>query len=205
MKENIAKGGELSMKPNLLEKDAKHLAVALSALNEALSKLSGEDKDQIESVINSIQALNTKLYSGETKKDLEPAPIATPAPEATPTPEATPIALVVAPAAQDFTEVISQLQLMVKDMVATSDQTKAMLEENKAVQAAVEKMRVDIVAIADKISIRKGSGPEGGDERPTETDPIKATKAVPGFSKLHPGNKLQRVIEAAVTGKAVTR
>jgi hypothetical protein len=188
------------MKPEV-EKDAKHFAAALTALNEALSKLSGEDKDQIESVIRSIQALSVKLYGGETKKDLgadsiekEKAPV-----------EVAPVTPVEKPAAEAFTEVITQLQSMVKEMVATSDQTKAMLEETKAVQATVEKMRTDITVIADKISIRKGSGPDGGDERPIETDPIKATKAVPGFSKLHPGNKLQRVIEAAVTGKAVTR
>jgi uncharacterized protein YdiU (UPF0061 family) len=187
------------MEPDL-KKDAKHFATALSALNEALSKLSGEDKDQVESVVRSIQALTEKLYGGETKKELEVAPVTAPVDA--------PIVVLLETAqetAKDFTEVISQLQSIAKEMITTAIETKAMLEETKTIQVAVEKMRADITVIADKISIRKGSGPSGTDERGGDLDPIKETKAQPGFAKLHPGNKLQRVIEAAVTHKTVTQ
>jgi len=187
---SILRGGEPIVKTKIEE--------ALSALEKASDEVSSqEDKDQIASTVRGLKALQERLAGGKSIEEVKPV-----VEEVKPVVEATPAASEVK--VEGLSEIVSQLQSLAKQVVDGTEKNAELVKQLEAQKAEVAKMVEQVITIADKFSVRKGAGPgESEENRSPEViqDPVEIVKKSPGFDKMKPGDKLQKILEAKIAGK----
>lgn len=196
-----------------IQKDQKSITSAIKSLEVSLGDLQGDDKDQVQVMIRSLQALIGRVYQksiddnkgGQTvdektevkkeateevkeevkKADKEPQKI-----------ELDVSAL---------TQVITQLQDMVKSVTTQSDEVKVQLGEVTKAKDEITQAKTDIAkaltdlnAVLKEIPLRKGAPAEKEEDRTKETVVKKDLSEDEDFQKAKPADQLHKLISAHI-------
>lgn len=203
----------------VVKKDKKNFEQALNSLQAGLDSLQGEDKDQVQAIIRSINALIGRVYSKSDKggQDIvaEKEEVKKEAAAEEKTEEVKKEAsdekkeeevkkeVVEQKFSLDVSalkDVIEQLQGMVKQVNSQSEAVKATMDEVGKAKSEIEKMLTELNAVIKEIPIRKGQAakeesPEDREEKEEnllETEEFKKEK--------NPFNQLTMLINKQLKG-----
>lgn len=221
-----SKGGDKSVEKKDISKNRENVLAAIADLEEAMKTLEGEAKDQVESVITSLKALDEAVYGGEAgdtkseKKADEGKEDEVKKAEAKKA-EAKKAADAEEAKKADEAKKASETDSLAKLVTGIQDAIKASLTEVKGVADAakseadkVAEMKADmekkmdaVVEALAKFPLRKSKAtPDVEDDRNKDEDLgtisglTKKVKSEEGFEKLPPGDQLHRVLRA-LTGE----
>ncbi len=226
-KEDVAKiVSEVFLQEAILKKDQEKLTSAIKILEASLDSLDGEDKDSIKSIIRSLAAIVSRLYTEpaeDTKKSVDDKggletveEIETKTEEIKKSEETTEVKTEEVKTEEikksetpvldlsALKDVIVQLQAIAKEVNSQSETVKSALgevskskEEITKTKDEIAKMVGDLNKVVSEIPLRKAQAPEEDTvKREEKKDLIKSLEETPEYQKASPGDKLQMYFHA---------
>ncbi len=189
------------------EDEVSPIEEAISDLQEVSQLLKGEDKDQVMSIIRSLQALLGRIGKSieeggqivdikeEVKKEVVEEEVIEKKADIKED-----IKKEVSLDVSALRDVIVQLQTMVKDITSQSETVKSTLSEVTKVKDEISKMVTDLNTVVKDIPLRKGQTQE--DEKEDRTKETVVTKSITDsdeFKKAKPADQLHMLISQAAT------
>ena len=202
-----------------VKKDQDNFEEAIGYLQAGLENLQGEDKDQVMSIIRSLQALVGRVYAKsidtkggqeivadnkeEVKKEADEVKKEEEVKKSEEEPKKEEVKKDEEPekVSLDLTvlkDVITQLQTMVKEVTTQSDTVKTLSASVGEAKTDIEKMLGELTSVMKQIPIRKGQAPEKEQEERHEEKAITETDK---YIKAKPFDQLHMLIEKAAGGK----
>lgn len=185
------------------------IAGAISNLEKAVDSLESGDKDQVNAIIRTLQAIAGKIYQKDIKggkiveDEIKKEDVVEDEVKKSDETKDEPIVKEqkVTLDVSALSGVISQLQDMVKSVTQKSDEVKAEKDEvSKAkaeiteVKDSIVKMVSDLNAIVKEIPLRKGQVAEKEEDRTKDTVLKKELSDDEDFQKMNPSDQLHKLI-----------